>query len=88
MAFHHPNRSHRKPVMGAKAYPLRKIVGTRMVEILLADGKPSGVKSFTEVLECGHTMRPREDFAGETNATKRRCRQCYRETEGSSYERG
>jgi len=78
MAFHHPNRSHRKPVMGAKAYPLRKIVGTKMVPIMIGD-KPSQYEVLHEVLECGHTMRPREDFVGETNATKRRCRQCFQE---------
>ena len=76
MAFHHPNRSHRKPVMGAKAYPLRKIVGEKMVDIIIGD-KPSGYQIRHEVLECGHTMRPREDFVGEINATKRRCRQCF-----------
>jgi hypothetical protein len=82
MAFHHPNRSHRKPEMGAKAYPLRKIIGTRMVEIKLAGGKPSGVEILHEVLECGHTMRPRSDFVGETNTTKRRCLQCYQKATG------
>lgn len=41
--------------------PLRKIVGTNA-------GK--------EVLECGHEQRPREDFVGVTNASRRRCDYC------------
>jgi hypothetical protein len=41
--------------------PLRKIVGY--------DG-------HREVLECGHTQNPREDFIGETNAVRRRCQKC------------
>jgi uncharacterized UBP type Zn finger protein len=78
MAF--KGRSGRKPKMGAKAYPLRKIVGERMVPILLASGKESEYLVRHEVLECGHTMPPRADFVGETNAGKRRCRQCWKES--------
>ena len=29
-----------------------------------------------EVLECGHSMRPRTDLIGETIVAKRRCREC------------
>jgi hypothetical protein len=65
--------------MGAKAYPRRKIVGHKMVLVLLADGTESGYFIEHEVLECGHTMRPRSDFVGETNANARRCLQYYRE---------
>lgn len=80
MAFEFSRRSkEHPPKMGAKAYPLRKIVGHKMVEMTLAGGKPSGVSIEHEELECGHTMRPRSDFVGETNANKRRCLQCYRE---------
>jgi hypothetical protein len=69
-------RHRRKPTMGAKGYPLRKIVGRRMVTLALADGTPSQYKIEHELLECGHTMRPRSDFMGETNANARRCRLC------------
>jgi hypothetical protein len=76
MAFHAKNRKARKPKMGAKSYPLRKIVGYRMVPLTLAGGIASEYSVEHEVLECGHTMRPRSDFVGETNANARRCRQC------------
>lgn len=46
--------------------PLRKIVG---------------YENGLEVLECGHHQRPREDFIGVTNATRRRCWKCQREQE-------
>lgn len=29
-----------------------------------------------ELLECGHTQLPVRDLIGETNAVRRRCRQC------------
>jgi hypothetical protein len=80
MAFRSKYGHARKPRMGAKAYPLRKILGTRMVPLKLADGRDSEYSILHEVLECGHTMRPREDFVGETNASKRRCTQCFRES--------
>jgi hypothetical protein len=67
---------HRKPRMGAKAHPLRKIVGTAQEPLLLADGTPSGYLVERELLECGHTIRTRTDFAGETIASKRRCPKC------------
>ena len=78
MPFGRKYGHHRKPVMGAKACPLRKIIGTRMVPILLADGSESEYLIRHEVLECGHTMPPVKDFAGETNASSRRCWQCHR----------
>lgn len=70
MAFHNPTRSKRKPKMGAKAYPLRKIVGSKMVDL------DDEYQIRHELLECGHTMRPRQDFGGETLAGSRRCNQC------------
>jgi hypothetical protein len=62
--------------MGAKAFPLRKIVGSKQVEILTAQGKSTGVFRQHEILECGHTQVPRTDFVGETNASARRCGKC------------
>lgn len=44
--------------------PLRKIVG---------------YEAGMEVLECGHRQRPVSDAFGETNANRRRCKQCGRE---------
>lgn len=72
----------RKPKfrMGARNYPLRKIVGRRMEPLLLADGTPSEYLVQVEVLECGHTMKPRQDIYGEYNVSaKRRCTQCHKE---------
>lgn len=46
--------------------PLRKIVGNSI--------DAYGV--MTEVLECGHEQRPREDIIGPTNAYRRRCSKC------------
>jgi hypothetical protein len=74
MGFRNIRRSH--PRMGAKAFPLRKITGEKMVEIKTAQGGSTGVFIKHEVLECGHTMAPRTDFVGATNATRRRCAKC------------
>lgn len=55
---------HRKGRMGARTTnrnPLRKIVK---------------YSHGYETLECGHAQRPRRDFIGETNATRRRCKRC------------
>jgi hypothetical protein len=49
--------------------PLRHIVGEGIDE--------HGVN--IETLECGHVVRRRQDFIGETNAVRRRCRACLRE---------
>jgi len=83
MAFrrskHHPIRKSDGGIN--RGYPLRKIVGTRDVEIMLVGGQPSGVFMKHEVLECGHAQRVRSDFIGETNASKRRCVQCPKDVE-------
>lgn len=50
----------------ANADPLRKEVG----EALSEGGHPR------EVLECGHKVRPREDWIGPTFAARRRCPYC------------
>ncbi len=51
--------------------PLRKIVGQKMERI-----GTSIFERHVEVLECGHTLAPRHDMIGETNAVSRRCREC------------
>jgi hypothetical protein len=53
--------------------PLRKVVGREMA--------PLANSNFPtlfphERLECGHLVRPRRDYIGETNAGRRRCWQC------------
>ena len=50
------------PKIGAKIYPLRKIIGFNNVK---------------EVLECGHEIYPPMDFIGYYSAQKRRCKYCY-----------
>lgn len=52
--------------------PLRKIVGYIRDEESGCD---------RELLECGHSQRPRRDMIGETNASRRPCRGCRREAE-------
>lgn len=67
--------------------PLRKIVGTTVEEwdrkdwIELNDG--TAITGFTrELLECGHSQRPVEDFyGGRTYTVRRRCLQCLNESE-------
>ena len=49
--------------------PLRKIIKAEIVE-----GRT------LETLECGHQQYAVQDFIGETNAEKRRCRKCEAET--------
>jgi hypothetical protein len=68
--------SPRKPTPNRA--PLRKIVDR--VSKRVADGADGGGVYMTyEVLECGHEQLPVEDFAGATNATRRRCRKCEKE---------
>lgn len=55
---------------GAKKGPLRKIVGRRHVVGDL----------WYEILECGHEQRPVRDLMGETNAVRRRCARCRKES--------
>lgn len=58
--------------------PLRAIVG--YVEVLIAPG----VFAQREELECGHIVRIRQDIIGETNAYRRRCKQCAKEAGNAS----
>jgi hypothetical protein len=60
--------------------PLRKIIrqGKRLVEKCRDSGQE--IIGQLEVLECGHKAIPRSDIFGETNASRRRCRKCLKET--------
>lgn len=52
--------------------PLRRVVG-------YVDHHPLSGRDVTvrhELLECGHHAPPKQDAFGETNAYRRRCRQC------------
>ena len=59
-------------------YPLRKVVGRqrRVLGDTEIGGEMTEIAVMDELLECGHAVRPREDFFGETNAAKRRCKEC------------
>jgi len=50
--------------------PLRKVIR----ELQNAAG------SWMEVLECGHQQHKRSDYIGHTNAIRRRCLKCAKET--------
>lgn len=64
-------RSKRPSLKGA---PLRKVIGTLKVEAGEFQGE---MLYYThELYECFHHEMPRSDMYGETNATRRRCRQC------------
>lgn len=70
---------------GARSFPLRRIVSTRLEPLMLADGvTPSEYLRPVEVLECGHTMPPRSDIFGETNAGSRRCAECAKSTHNTN----
>jgi hypothetical protein len=61
-----------------KKYHLRKIVGRKTGAEL---NKELGTSQYYatilyEHLECGHYQPPVSDIYGETNAYRRRCRQC------------
>lgn len=68
MGFRHI-QNKRRPTPNRN--PLRKVVGTVWVE-----ATPGGTEVRKEKLECGHLQFPVSDFAGETNAVRRRCWQC------------
>ena len=55
-----------------RAYPLRKVLGRVEVPVETA----SHVVLIEELYECGHTRLPKQDIIGETNAVRRRCRDC------------
>lgn len=62
--------------------PLRKII-RKVVEPFeppfepIETGDGNIITGFVrEELECGHVVQVRQDFYGETNATKRRCSEC------------
>lgn len=57
--------------LGARSYPLRRIVSESM----------NAYGCEVETLECGHTIHRPEDFFGPTNAVRRRCRHCWKETQ-------
>ena len=54
--------------------PLRKVID----EFTTHHQDTMGVKHqrYWERLECGHVVRVKTDMFGETNAYKRRCKQC------------
>ena len=54
--------------------PLRKVISRTTERYEL----PSGYVAYLEceVLECGHVIRIKQDIYGETNAYRRRCKQC------------
>lgn len=56
--------------------PLRKIIGYKEVDV---SHNQNGMYLRHEELECGHTVLPRQDIIGETNAYRRRCWQCGRD---------
>lgn len=56
--------------------PLRKIIETVSVDFGYFTGTYEGVETTGELLECGHIVRPVEDFVGVTHAVRRRCRPC------------
>jgi hypothetical protein len=70
MGFRHIRKNHRHT---PNRNPLRKIVDRVRVQI-----SDSGATAVKELLECGHLQFPVNDFAGETNAVRRRCWQCGR----------
>src|SRR5947209_2328533 len=62
-------RAHSGANLGAlrrtMKHPLRRVIGEETIK---------GV--VKERLECGHFQLPRRDMIGQTNALRRRCRQC------------
>jgi hypothetical protein len=57
--------------------PLRKIIGTDHVpssQYFNRAEMPGETR--VELFECGHWKMPKQDFYGETNAYRRRCRKC------------
>ena len=61
--------------------PLRKIVEIVFEPMKDIHGNPliihgDEMQQRRELLECGHKVRVKQDIYGETNATRRRCRQC------------
>ncbi len=65
----HAARSGRK---ADRSSPLRKIIGYKQVNI----SRKSYIPVDREVLECGHVVRIKEDWHGETIAVRRRCKPC------------
>ena len=68
--------SEDKPAMTDR--PLRKIVGYEDREVPLASGEV--YVHQVEILECGHRQGMKQDHYGDTNAVRRRCRQCVETT--------
>lgn len=70
--------------------PLRKIVGIEHVPLTDIHGNEY-VNDFGETpqvrkerLECGHLINIKQDIYGETNAYRRRCRDCRKENENTN----
>ena len=68
--------------------PLRKIVDYVWEPLRLADGTiykdqfGDELRFKKEKLECGHIVSIKKDIFGETNAARRRCRQCAKMLKG------
>lgn len=63
----HDDHRFSKPIMGKKAYPLRKVI----------DWYTNDYGIVKEKLECGHEITRPSDFIGYTVAKKRRCFECF-----------
>lgn len=62
----------------SKLAPLRRVM--KVIEVPIGrpvDGKQ--LKSFHELLECGHHQPFKQDVYGVYHAARRRCRKCQRE---------
>lgn len=76
----------RTPQSDKRKYPLRKVVD-RSIPVILNEKtytydeieyQPGCV--FANRLECGHLVRPAQDFYGEITSVKQRCRYCHKES--------
>lgn len=71
------NRHQRTGRKGQNRNPLRRVVERTTREVWV--GHESNARCFerpAERLECGHVVPVKTDFVGETNAVRRRCREC------------
>lgn len=77
------------PLSDKRKYPLRKVVERDIVvkrdelmdgQYIEADFKAGGFNIFANRLECGHLVRPAQDFYGEIFSVKQRCRYCHAES--------
>lgn len=78
----------RTPLSDKRKYPLRKVVERDIVVkrdeetnlYVEADFNGGGFNIFANRLECGHLVRPAQDFYGEIFSVKQRCRYCHAES--------